>query len=179
MRWFWIDRFTEFVSGKYARAVKSVSLSEEVVDEYAPGLTHLPASLLIEGLAQCGGLLVSQLSDFKSRTVLAKVGTAKFHRQVYPGYTISYETVITGMQPTGAFVDGKIMLEDDLVLEVDLMFAFLTDERFDKVTLFEPAALCRMCRIMRLFEVGTYEDGRPLEVPEHMFAAEIAELSVG
>lgn len=35
MRWFWIDRFTEFVSGKHATAVKNVSLVEEVVDGYA------------------------------------------------------------------------------------------------------------------------------------------------
>ena len=39
MRWFWIDRFTELVSGKSAVAVKNISLSEEVVDDYAPGRT--------------------------------------------------------------------------------------------------------------------------------------------
>ncbi len=172
MRWFWIDRFTEFVSGKYARAMKGVSLSEEVVDEYAPGLTYFPASLLIEGLAQCGGLLVAQLSDFKNRTVLAKVAHAKFHRQVYCGHVLEYETFITSVQAMGAFVDGKIWQQGEMVAEVDLMFAFLNDERFDGVTLFEPVDLCRMCRLMRLFDVGRYEDGRPIEVPEHFLVAE-------
>ncbi|MBX3417218.1 MAG: beta-hydroxyacyl-ACP dehydratase [Pirellulaceae bacterium] len=176
MRWFWIDRFTEFVSGKYARAMKAVSLSEEVVDEYAPGLTYFPASLLIEGLAQCGGLLVAQVSDFHNRTVLAKIGNAKFHRQVHCGHVLEYETVVTGFQPQGAFVDGKIRLGDELVVEVDLMFAFLNDERFESVTLFEPVDLCRMCRLMRLFEVGLHEDGRPISVPEHFIAAEKAAL---
>jgi 3-hydroxyacyl-[acyl-carrier-protein] dehydratase len=178
MRWFWIDRFTEFVSGKYARAVKGVSLSEEVVDEYAPGGTYLPASLLIEGTAQCGGLLVAQLSDFHNRTVLAKVGSAKFHRQVYPGSVIEFYTEITSVQPNGAFISATIHEGEELVVELDLMFAFLTDERFANLTLFEPAALCRMCRLMKLFDVGCYEDGRPIEVPQYMRDAEIAELSV-
>ena len=57
MRWFWVDRFTEFVSGESATAEKNVSLSEEVVDEYAPGRTYFPSSLIVEGLAQTGGLL--------------------------------------------------------------------------------------------------------------------------
>lgn len=178
MRWFWIDRFTEFVSGKYAKALKGVSLSEEVVDEYAPGATYFPSSLLIEGTAQCGGLLVAQLSDFKNRTVLAKIGNAKFHQVVYPGSTVEIHTRITSVQPNGAFVSGTIHSGDSPVAELDLMFAFLNDERFANLTLFEPAALCRMCRLMRLFEVGRYEDGRPIEVPEYMRAAEIAELSV-
>jgi 3-hydroxyacyl-[acyl-carrier-protein] dehydratase len=178
MRWFWIDRFTEFVSGKYARAVKAVSLSEEVVDEYAPGATFLPSSLLIEGTAQCGGLLVAQLSDFRNRTVLAKVGNAKFHREVYPGSVVEFFVELTSLQPNGAFVSATIKHGDAPVAELDLMFAFLNDERFENVTLFEPAALCRMCRLMKLFDVGRYEDGRPIEVPQYMRDAEIAELSL-
>ena len=71
MRWFWIDRFEEFVSGSHAVAVKSVSLSEDPVDEYSPGRPYFPASLIVEGLAQTGGLLIAQSSDFRSRVVLA------------------------------------------------------------------------------------------------------------
>ena len=94
MRWFWLDRFTEFVSGKYACAVKSVSLSEEAVDEYAPGRTHLPSTLIIEGMAQAGGLLVGQTGDFLERVVLAKVQSAKFHFEANPGDTLNYRVEI-------------------------------------------------------------------------------------
>ena len=34
MRWFWIDRFTEFSSGSHAKGIKNVSLDEEAVDDY-------------------------------------------------------------------------------------------------------------------------------------------------
>lgn len=172
MRWFWIDRFTEFVSGKYAVALKSVSLSEEVLDEYSPGWPYLPASLVIEGMAQTGGLLVAQLSDFRNRVVLAKVGACKYHNQARPADTLVFRAELTSLQPNGAFISGTVELNDRPFCELDLMFAFLNDERFDNVQLFEPAAFCRMLRLLRLFDVAKNEDGRPVDVPQYMLDAE-------
>ena len=58
MRWIWIDRFTEFHSGKSARAVKNLSLAEDYFAEHFPGYPVMPACLILEGLAQTGGILV-------------------------------------------------------------------------------------------------------------------------
>ncbi len=178
MRWFWIDRFTEFVAGQHATAVKGVSLSEEVVDEYAPGATYLPASVIVEGMAQTGGLLVSQISDFKARVVLAKIGSAKFHCVARPGSLLEFRCQLTGSPPSGAFVSGTVTSDGQPLADLELMFAMLEDARFDKVVLFEPAGFCRMLRLLRLFEVGVYPDGRPVLVPQHMQDAERAELMV-
>jgi 3-hydroxyacyl-[acyl-carrier-protein] dehydratase len=176
MRWFWIDRFTEFVSGQRATALKSVSLSEEAVDLYAPGRTYLPTSLVIEGLAQTAGLLVSQTSDFLDRVVLAKVQSSKFYFRAYPGDTLTYRVQIERQDPVGAFAVGTSHRGDELHAEIRLMFAILQDERFENVQLFEPGELCRMCRMLRLFEVGVHEDGSPVQVPKHMLDAELALL---
>ena len=43
MRWFWIDRFTEFERGRKAVAIKSVALSEEALDGYNPAFRSCPA----------------------------------------------------------------------------------------------------------------------------------------
>jgi 3-hydroxyacyl-[acyl-carrier-protein] dehydratase len=179
MRWFWIDRFTKFVAGESAEAIKSVSLSEEAVDEYAPGRTFLPAALIIEGLAQSGGLLLGQISDFKDRVVLAKVGSSEFYFEAYPGDTLTYRVKIVSQEGAGAIVEGTSHKGDQLQAKINLMFASLDDERFENVELFEPAQFCRMLRLLRLFEVGVYPDGRPVEVPEHMIEAEKAYLKVG
>lgn len=177
MRWFLIDRFTEFVCGERASAVKSVTLSEEATDEYAPGRTYLPKSLVIEGLAQTAGLLVGQPSGFQDRVVLAKIQSARFNFEAYPGDTLTYRVDIDQMDSEGAFITGTSHRGEELHGEVRLMFAKLQDdERFKNVELFEPAALCRMCRLLRLFEVGVYPDGSPVEVPPHMVAAEKALL---
>lgn len=179
MRWFWIDQFTDFVSGQYAEAVKCVTLSEEVVDEYSPGRTYLPASVVIEGLAQAGGILVSQLSDFKDRIVLAKIVESQFFFEVYPGDKLRYRIEIHNQEGIGTIANGTSHLGDKLHAKVSLMFATLTDQRFSNIELFEPAEFCRMLRLMRLFEVGVNADGTPIKVPEHMVEAEKAFLKIG
>lgn len=179
MRWFWIDRFTEFVSGERATAEKCVSLSEESVDEYAPGRTFCPASLIIEGLAQTGGLMVGQLSNFRDRVVLAKISNSKFHCEAYPGDTLTYRVTMGNQEGIGAVVQGTSHIGDKLHGEIELMFASLDDERFENVELFEPAQFCRMIRLLRLFEVGVNPDGSPIQVPPHMLEAERAYLKIG
>jgi len=179
MRWFWIDRFTEFVSGEHAEAVKNISLSEEVVDEYAPGRTYFPSSLIIEGIAQTGGLLLGQLSGFTDRVVLAKVNSCKFHFEAYPGDTLRYRVKITNRDGIGTMIAATSHMGDKLQAEVELMFATLDDERFNDVELFEPAQFCRMIRLLRTFEVGVYPDGTPIEVPPHMVEAEKSLLHIG
>lgn len=172
MRWFWIDRFTEFVSGKYATAIKNVSLSEEPVDEYAPGAPFLPASLIIEGFAQMGGLLIHQMSDFELRVVLAKVNRAEFFDEARPGEQLRMRVDLTALQEMGGFVHGTAVVNDKPFCDVELTFAYLNTERFVNQQLFDPAGFCRMLRLLRLFEVGRYEDGRTIQVPEHLLAAE-------
>ena len=85
MRWYWIDRFIEFESGKRARSVKNVSLAEEHLHDHFPGFPVMPGSLMIEGMAQTGGLLVSEPEGFTRKTVLAKVSKATFDRVIVPG----------------------------------------------------------------------------------------------
>ena len=179
MRWFLIDRFTEFVSGQRASAVKSVSLSEDPVDEYAPGRTYCPTSIIIEGLAQAGGLLIGQMSDFKDRVVLAKITKSKFNFQAYPGDTLEYTVELRNQDGIGAMVVGTSHVAGKLHGEIDLMFASLDDERFENVELFEAAQFCRMIRLLRLFEVGVNPDGTAVEVPQHMIEAEKAYLKIG
>jgi 3-hydroxyacyl-[acyl-carrier-protein] dehydratase len=178
MRWFWIDRFTEFVSGQSAVAVKAVTMSDEPVDEYAPGRTFFPPSLIIEGLAQTGGLLLGQMSDFKDRVVLAKISNSKFFCEAYPGDTLTYRITLLNQLANGTAVLGTSHIGDKLQGEFELMFASLDDERFENVELFEPAQFCRMIRILRLFEIGVYPDGSPVQVPEHMVEAEWAYLKI-
>ena len=176
MRWFWVDRFEEFVSGKYAIATKNISLSEEQIDEYCPGYPYQPTSLIIEAMAQTGGLLVSQLSDFQDRIVLAKVGTSSFYFEIVPGDTITVRSELTSVSNGGAVASCRAHVGDRLHSEVELMFAKLVDQRFAGVELFEPAGFCRMLRLLKLFDVGVNEDGSPIQIPEKMLAAERAEL---
>lgn len=178
MRWFWVDRFTEFVSGQSATGIKAVSQAEEPVEEYAPGRTYFPSSLIVEGLAQTGGLLLGQLSDFQDRIVLAKVSKCKFYCDAYPGDTLTYKVTLGNQGGIGSVATGTSHIGDKLQAEIELFFAKLDDERFNNVELFEPAEFCRMIRLLRIFEVGVNPDGTPIKVPEHMLEAERKYLQI-
>ena len=85
MRWLWIDRFLEFERGKSARAVKNLSLAEDLFADHFPGYPVMPAALMLEGLAQTGGILVGEANDFKEKVVLAKIVWARFPREAVAG----------------------------------------------------------------------------------------------
>ena len=179
MRWFWVDRFTEFTSGTSATSIKNVSLSEEPVEEYAPGRTYCPSSLIVEGIAQTAGLLIGQMSDFRDRIVLAKVSKCIFHCDAYPGDTLTYQVEVGNQEGIGSVASGTSHIGDRLQAEFELLFAKLDDQRFNDVELFEPAEFCRMIRLLRIFEVGKNPDGTPIKVPEHMLEAERKFLHIG
>ena len=73
MRWIWIDRFTEFVSGDRAVAVKNVSRAEDYLEQHLPGYPIMPPSLMIEGMAQTAGILVGEARQFTEKVILAKI----------------------------------------------------------------------------------------------------------
>ena len=176
MRWFWIDRFEEFESGRCAVAVKSVSLVEEQMDEYLPGTAVMPASLIIEGLAQTGGLLIGEHNGFRDRVVLAKVAKAKFHFPAIPGDRLVYTATIEDIQPGGGICRGVSRRGDAIQAEVDLMFAFL-DDRFPEVDLFGPVDFLRMLRLLKVYDVGRAADGSRLEVPPYLLDLEASDLN--
>ncbi len=171
MRWFWIDRFTEFERGRRAVAVKNVSLVEEQIDNYLPGFPIMPASVIIEGLAQTGGLLVGESSGFTDRVVLAKINSARFHELAVPGDTLTYTTIIETRQADGAIVRGTSHIQDRLQAEVELVFAHL-GERFQGGDLFYPERLLCMVRLLGMYDVGRDEHGQPIVPPAYMLDAE-------
>lgn len=129
MRWIWIDRFSEFVSGKRAVAVKNLSMAEDVFAEHFPGYPVMPAPLLIEGLAQTGGILVGEANEFREKVVLAKIPFARFHREVFAGEQLVYTAEITVLREEGASIAGKIHAGNELIAEAEIFFAHLDKAR--------------------------------------------------
>ena len=127
MRWFWIDRYTEFVSGERATAVKNVSLSEEQIHDHFPGEPIMPNSLILEGLAQTGGLLLKEHGNFQERVVLAKVSKVIFHRKAAPGDTLIYKTTIEQVSKEGAMISATSHCNGELQAEAEIYFAHLDD----------------------------------------------------
>src|SRR6516165_4476558 len=123
MRWIWIDRFLELSSGKSARAVKNLSLAEDHFADHFPGFPVMPACLILEGLAQTGGILVGEAKQFKEKVVLAKVPKAVFHREAVAGQVLTYDAEILVLRDEGASVAAKASADGQLVCEAEIFFA--------------------------------------------------------
>lgn len=143
MRWFWIDRFLSFDSKKSACTVKNLSFAEDYFADHFPGYPVMPASLMLEGLAQTGGVLTGEANDFQEKVVLAKIISAKFHREVLAGEQIVYDVEMQYLIPEGAQVKGRVYAgletaslppdKRELVGQAEIFFAHLDQARSQQV----------------------------------------------
>jgi 3-hydroxyacyl-[acyl-carrier-protein] dehydratase len=137
----WIDRIVELVPRERMVAIKNVSLAEEHLhDHFAAdsarslaALPLMPASLIIEGMAQTAGILVGHAEGFREKVILAKISRAQIDRDAGPGMTLRYTATIERMDAVGASTTGTIELLDHARPEagfapigaIDLMFSHL------------------------------------------------------
>jgi 3-hydroxyacyl-[acyl-carrier-protein] dehydratase len=129
MRWIWIDRFVEFRSGQSAKAVKNLSLAEDHFADHFPGYPVMPAALILEGLAQTGGILVGEANQFREKVVLAKVPSAVFHREMLAGEQLVYDVEILNLREEGASVKGRVLVNGVVTAEAEIFFAHLDQAR--------------------------------------------------
>ncbi len=125
MRWIWIDRFVEFVPLKRAKAVKNVSLAEEHLHDHWEAFPIMPATLMIEGMAQTAGILVGQARNFQEKVILAKIARAEFTDIVTPGDQIGYEAEIESLAAEAAATKGTVTKNGQPIGRIDLMFSHI------------------------------------------------------
>ena len=141
MRWAWLDLITELDRGKRCVAIRNVSLGEDVMHDHFPAdrqagcaaLPCMPHTLVIEGMAQCAGVLVGHTHDFREKVILAKISKAVFEPDVLakPGTTIRHTAIIERMDERGASCSGVVELVHSATGKVqpfatiDLMFSHI------------------------------------------------------
>lgn len=126
MRFTLVDKVVELEPGRRIVAIKNLSLAEEYLADHFPGFPVMPAPLILEGLAQTGGILVGHANNFEKNVVLAKMTNAKFHRETFPGEQLTYTASLVDLNDTGARVNGTVHVGGALVAEVEIMFAHVS-----------------------------------------------------
>ena len=121
-----VDRVISMEEGKQAVGIKNVTINDNFFEGHFPGRPVMPGVLIIEAMAQVGGVLM--LSPAENRGKLAffmAANDVKFRKPVIPGDQLRIEVEVgkirskTGQVKTKAFVDGEV------VAEADLMFALV------------------------------------------------------
>lgn len=127
MRWVWIDRILEIERGSHIKTLKNISLAEEQLHDHHPHFAVMPGSLILEGMAQTGGLLVGTVNDFTKTVVLAKVPKITFHSWAVPGDQIIYEGKLENVRPEGGSVQLTGKVGDRLLADAEIVFSHLDD----------------------------------------------------
>jgi 3-hydroxyacyl-[acyl-carrier-protein] dehydratase len=127
-RWLWLDRFVEFRAGHSAKAVKRVPRLRQ---GYALGRLfpeQLTAALVLEGLAQTGGLLAFDAIRFRKAPIMAKIIKAEFHGETEPGTVLEYAAELERLDDDGAAVRITSYCGRRLHAQAQILFAFVAKE---------------------------------------------------
>src|SRR5262249_32913118 len=128
MRYVLLDRITALKPPEMATGVKCVSLADDVFVDHFPGHPVMPGALILEALAQLGGVLVEATMRERGRhdlhALLVTVEKAKFRHMVRPGDRIDLEAEGISAHEDGGQVQGFARVDGQLVTEAELAFAF-------------------------------------------------------
>ena len=158
MRWIWIDKFLELESGSHAKAVKNITLAEEHLHDHFPGFPVMPASLMLEGMAQTGGILLGEMNQFEHIVILAKVPKCTFHSWALPGDSLIYDAKLTDAREEGGTVEVTATVGDRLVAEAEIMFVHL-DQRDSQFGAIDQKNFVFSMNLLGILEVGKAGDG--------------------
>jgi 3-hydroxyacyl-[acyl-carrier-protein] dehydratase len=130
MRYLLIDRIDHLKVDDHLRAVKNVSLSEDIFFEHFFGNPVFPGALLIESVAQAGTALLEYSSDFKKKALLVMVDQTKFRALVKPGDQLTITVKIISASDGSARLEGEIKNDQQVVMNGIFSFALQEIDHF-------------------------------------------------
>jgi beta-hydroxyacyl-ACP dehydratase FabZ len=114
-----VDRVLEMEPKKSIVAIKNVTVNEPYLVGHFPGRPVVPGVLLVEGMAQAGGLLL--LHDQENRgsklIYLASVDEVKFRRPVVPGDQVRYEVEVLRLRSLHCKLRGRALVDGQVAAE--------------------------------------------------------------
>lgn len=108
---------------------KNVTVNEPFFQGHFPGVPIMPGVLILEALAQTGGILVHQKGYNKKIAVLLNVANAKFRRPVVPGDVLLLHAKGIHVSGNGGKVKAKAMIGQVLAVEAELSFALVDKDQ--------------------------------------------------
>jgi 3-hydroxyacyl-[acyl-carrier-protein] dehydratase len=121
-----VDKVTEMTERENIIAYKNISISEPVFQGHFPGHPIYPGVMILEGMAQAGGILALKSSELTDEEIKQKViyfmsiDGAKFRSPVKPGDKLEYRIKVLKLRKNLIVLEGKAYVDDKLVSEAKL-----------------------------------------------------------
>jgi len=127
-----VDRIKEFEPHKRIVGIKNVTVNEPFFQGHFPGRPVMPGVLIIEAMAQAGGVLVFKSGGPIGKTVMYLTGIdeAKFRKPVVPGDQLRFEIEVIKKRPPFWKMQGKAFVDNESVCEA-VVTAMVMEEKTD------------------------------------------------
>lgn len=123
-----VDRIIDYVPGKSAVGIKNVSVNEPHFQGHFPGHPIMPGVLIVEAMAQVGGVVMTQVPSMEGGLFLfAGIDKVRFRRQVIPGdqLVMTVELLWIKQRRFGK-MQARTEVDGQLACEGELMFSLIT-----------------------------------------------------
>jgi len=138
-----VDAILEIERFKRIVGIKNVSINEDVFQGHFPGKPIFPGVLIIEAMAQTGGLLLLlEIPDRENKLLyFVAVDDARFRRPVVPGDQLRIEATVLSWRSTFCKLHGRATVDGELAAEATLMCKMVDREPAEPVRAPGPATV--------------------------------------
>ena len=124
-----VDRIVEIEPGVRIVGIKNVTINEPFFQGHFPGHPIMPGVLIVEAMAQVGGMLLMGSVDNPDSKVVYFTGLdgVRFRRPVLPGDQLRFEIEVVQVRGRTFRTRGQAFVDGQVVCEVENMMARMVD----------------------------------------------------
>lgn len=121
-----VDRVLERVEGEKVVAIKNVTINEPFFQGHYPATPVMPGVMIVEAMAQVGGLAVGGAPEEDSIPLLAALEKIRFRAVVKPGDQLVITATVKAMRANIVKIEAQAKVEDKIVAQGELTFTIVS-----------------------------------------------------